>query len=59
MSNSATVSIGLIGGSGLYEMADLTERAQHEMDTPYGRPSDPIVTGKLAGVPVAFPHAPR
>jgi 5'-methylthioadenosine phosphorylase len=55
MSNSATtVSIGLIGGSGLYEMADLTERAQHEMDTPYGRPSDPIVTGKLAGVPVAF-----
>jgi 5'-methylthioadenosine phosphorylase len=48
------VAIGLIGGSGLYEMADLTERAQHEIMTPYGRPSDPIVTGKLAGVPVAF-----
>jgi len=48
------LSIGLIGGSGLYEMADLSERQQHEIDTPYGRPSDPIVTGKLAGVPVAF-----
>jgi 5'-methylthioadenosine phosphorylase len=48
------ISIGLIGGSGLYEMADLTERQLHEMDTPFGRPSDPIVTGKLAGVPVAF-----
>jgi 5'-methylthioadenosine phosphorylase len=48
------ISIGLIGGSGLYEMADLTDRQVHELDTPYGRPSDPIVTGKLAGVPVAF-----
>lgn len=48
------VSIGLIGGSGLYEMADLTDRQQHDLDTPFGRPSDPIVTGKLAGVPVAF-----
>jgi len=48
------ISIGLIGGSGLYEMADLTERQQHEIDTPFGRPSDPIMTGRLAGVPVAF-----
>ncbi len=48
------IAIGLIGGSGLYDMADLTERAQHELETPFGRPSDPIVTGRLAGVPVAF-----
>ena len=48
------ISIGLIGGSGLYEMADLTDRQTHEVDTPFGRPSDPIVTGRLAGVPVAF-----
>jgi 5'-methylthioadenosine phosphorylase len=60
MSHSASTlsidppSIGLIGGSGLYDMADLSERQQHEIDTPYGRPSDPILTGKLAGVPVAF-----
>lgn len=48
------IAIGLIGGSGLYEMADLTERQQHDIETPFGRPSDPIITGKLAGVPVAF-----
>jgi 5'-methylthioadenosine phosphorylase len=47
-------AIGLIGGSGLYEMAELTDRQQHDIETPFGRPSDPIVTGKLAGVPVAF-----
>ena len=52
--NAPSVAIGLIGGSGLYEMADLTDRQLHDIDTPFGRPSDPIVTGKLGGVPVAF-----
>jgi len=48
------IAIGLIGGSGLYDMADLTDREVHDLDTPYGKPSDPIVTGALGGVPVAF-----
>src|ERR1041384_6162831 len=52
--STQALAIGLIGGSGLYEMAELTERQQHEIETPFGRPSDPIITGKLAGVPVAF-----
>ena len=51
---SENISIGLIGGSGLYDMADLVERRVHDVDTPYGKPSDPIVSGRLNGVPVAF-----
>ena len=44
--------IGVIGGSGFYEfLADATEVV---VDTPYGPPSDPIVTGEVAGRAVAF-----
>jgi 5'-methylthioadenosine phosphorylase len=47
-------TIGLIGGSGLYDMAELTDRQTHDIDTPFGKPSDPVLTGRLNGVPVAF-----
>ena len=48
------VKIGIIGGSGLYEMPGLTERSEIEMDTPFGSPSDAMVVGSLAGRRVAF-----
>lgn len=46
--------IGIIGGSGLYAMADVQNATEHLMDTPYGKPSDVIVTGQLHDVPIAF-----
>ena len=46
--------IGVLGGSGLYQMDALTAAQEHVVDTPYGRPSDVIVTGKVAGAEVAF-----
>lgn len=46
--------IGIIGGSGLYDMAALRDVQELVVDTPYGQPSDAIVCGTLEGVPVAF-----
>ena len=48
------ISIGIIGGSGLYDMAELTDRQEQRVDTPFGEPSAPYVTGTLAGRRVAF-----
>jgi 5'-methylthioadenosine phosphorylase len=49
-----TIQIGIIGGSGLYEMAELSERQDVEVATPFGAPSGPYVTGTLRGRRVAF-----
>jgi 5'-methylthioadenosine phosphorylase len=49
-----TVQIGIIGGSGLYEMAELTEREERRVSTPFGDPSGPYVMGLLRGKRVAF-----
>lgn len=46
--------LAVIGGSGLYDFAALTDRETLEIDTPFGRPSTPIVIGKLSGKRVAF-----
>jgi len=46
--------IGVIGGSGLYDMEGITDIEEVDIDTPFGRPSDTIVVGKLEGVGVAF-----
>ncbi|MCX6543577.1 MAG: S-methyl-5'-thioadenosine phosphorylase [Acidobacteria bacterium] len=48
------VEIGIIGGSGLYDMADLTEREDVTLTTPFGPPSGPYVTATLRGRRVAF-----
>lgn len=48
------ISIGIIGGSGLYQMAGLEDIEERRIDTPFGSPSDAVVTGSLDGVPVAF-----
>jgi 5'-methylthioadenosine phosphorylase len=46
--------IGIIGGSGLYEMEGFTERREVSVRTPFGDPSDAIVLGRLEGRAVAF-----
>jgi 5'-methylthioadenosine phosphorylase len=46
--------IGIIGGSGLYAMADLADVVELEVDTPFGKPSDRLVLGTLEGRRVAF-----
>jgi 5'-methylthioadenosine phosphorylase len=46
--------IGIIGGSGLYGMDALTDTQEIVVETPFGKPSDAIVTGKLEGTQVAF-----
>jgi 5'-methylthioadenosine phosphorylase len=49
-----SVSIGIIGGSGLYDMAELTDREERKVSTPFGDPSAPYVLGTLRGKRVAF-----
>jgi 5'-methylthioadenosine phosphorylase len=49
-----SVSIGIIGGSGLYDMAELTGREEVVVETPFGPPSGPYLTGTLGGTRVAF-----
>jgi len=48
------VRIGVIGGSGLYEMDGLKKLEEKWVDTPFGRPSDAIIIGELEGQNVAF-----
>src|SRR4029450_5571309 len=48
------VKIGVIGGSGLYDMAELTDRNEVLIETPFGSPSDSFVVGTLEGKTVAF-----
>jgi len=46
--------IGIIGGSGLYDMADVTDREEVKVTTPFGEPSAPYLLGTLRGKRVAF-----
>src|SRR6266571_1307875 len=46
--------IGIIGGSGLYQMPELTEIDEIEIQTPFGKPSDAFIVGTLEGERVAF-----
>jgi len=48
------IRIGIIGGSGLYAMPGLTDTREIRVKTPFGDPSDAIVTGTLEGRRVAF-----
>src|SRR6187455_2729807 len=52
--NDQPPAIGIIGGSGLYQMEELRDTAEHKIDTPFGPPSDVLVGGKLAGRQVYF-----
>lgn len=49
-----TVTLAVIGGSGIYEMEGLTDIKEVKLQTPFGEPSDVIVIGTLCGQRVAF-----
>ncbi|MBE7381879.1 MAG: S-methyl-5'-thioadenosine phosphorylase [Leptolyngbya sp. SIO1E4] len=51
---TAQAQIGIIGGSGLYQMDALTDVEEVQIDTPFGAPSDALVVGTLEGARVAF-----
>lgn len=46
--------LGIIGGSGLYSIADFKLKEEKKVSTPFGEPSGPLMIGELAGVPVVF-----
>ncbi len=54
MTTHEKVAIGVIGGSGLYDMPGITDMAPVDMDTPFGKPSAPLMVGTLSGKRVAF-----
>jgi 5'-methylthioadenosine phosphorylase len=54
MTTAMSVSIGIIGGSGLYDMAELRDREERTIATPFGDPSGPYVIATLRGKRVAF-----
>lgn len=51
---SESVVLGVIGGSGLYQMEGADTVTEHALDTPYGKPSDAIVEAKVEGRSVYF-----
>ena len=48
------VALAIIGGSGLYSMSGLQDTQEYDLDTPFGKPSAPIVVGTLENQRVAF-----
>jgi 5'-methylthioadenosine phosphorylase len=50
----ANVKIGIIGGSGLYQMSELSDIEEIKVDTPFGNPSDAFIVGTLEAERVAF-----
>src|SRR5438552_1490847 len=52
--NDGTPAIGIIGGSGLYNMEAVRDAAEHKIVTPFGAPSDLVVSGKVGGRDVYF-----
>jgi 5'-methylthioadenosine phosphorylase len=47
-------AIGVIGGSGLYQLEGLTDPSEHAIDTPFGSPSDTIFGGRFSGRQIYF-----
>lgn len=54
MTTESGVRVGIIGGSGLYQMPELTAIEEVKVDTPFGPPSDSFIVGTLEGERVAF-----
>lgn len=48
------ISLGVIGGSGIYTMSGLVDTKEYSLDTPFGKPSGPIIVGTLEGKRVGF-----
>ena len=51
---SDAITIGIIGGSGLYDIDELTDRTERTIPTPFGEPSGPYIIGTMRGRRVAF-----
>ncbi len=49
-----TVRVGVIGGSGVYDLSQLKNVRERYLDTPFGAPSDAYIVGEIEGQPVAF-----
>ncbi len=49
-----TPAIGIIGGSGLYQMEQVGDAKEHKVDTPFGPPSDTLIGGTISGRQVYF-----
>lgn len=49
-----SIKIGIIGGSGLYNVGIIKDTEEIEVETPFGKPSDNITLGKIDGIDVAF-----
>jgi 5'-methylthioadenosine phosphorylase len=54
MSDSITPVIGIIGGSGLYNIEGLTETRWEKVETPWGTPSDELLIGQFGGIKTVF-----
>lgn len=54
MAREPRAHLGVIGGSGLYEVSTLRDVESVSLDTPYGQPSDELVLGTLEGTRIAF-----
>ena len=52
--SSKQVTIGVIGGSGLYNIPELEVTTEHQLETPFGKPSGPIVEGRVGNRTVFF-----
>ena len=48
------IRTAVIGGSGLYHIPGIEDIEEVSIDTPFGKPSDSIIVGKLEGVGIAF-----
>lgn len=48
------IKIGIIGGSGFYQIEGLTDIETIDIETPFGKPSDSLISGRLDGQPVVF-----
>jgi 5'-methylthioadenosine phosphorylase len=54
MKNDDTPAIGIIGGSGLYQMEELRDATERKIGTPFGAPSDTLIGGNVSGRQVYF-----
>ena len=48
------IDIAIIGGSGLYNLEEMKNKKEVAVKTPFGNPSDKIITGEIGGVKVGF-----
>src|SRR5436309_13973416 len=52
--SEAAPAIGIIGGSGLYDVEAVRDAVEHKVDTPFGPPSDAVIGGNVSGRQVYF-----